>query len=49
MKVVVFGAGQFGKKYIQECSSNIEIIAVCDNNWNNLKPTYIVQLRNVKR
>ena len=35
MRVVVFGAGLFGKKYISECPQDVEIVAVCDNNKIN--------------
>jgi hypothetical protein len=32
MKIIVFGAGLFGKQYIGNLK-NEEIVAVCDNNW----------------
>ena len=35
MKVIVFGAGNYGRKYISNCPDNIEIVAICDNRWNN--------------
>jgi hypothetical protein len=37
MKVVVFGAGVFGRKYVSECPSEFEIVSICDNNWKNLR------------
>ena len=36
MKVIVFGAGTSGRKYIENCAEDIEIVAVADNNWANL-------------
>ena len=33
MKHIVFGAGNFGRKFIKNASGAIEIVAVCDNNW----------------
>lgn len=35
MKEIVFGAGMRGKEYISNCRKGTEIIAVCDNNWND--------------
>jgi O-methyltransferase len=33
MKTVVFGAGAYGRRYIENCPPDVEIVAVCDNNW----------------
>ncbi|GHV53602.1 hypothetical protein FACS1894216_11910 [Synergistales bacterium] len=33
MKVIVFGAGVCGRKYIENCPDDVEIVAVADNNW----------------
>lgn len=35
-KVVVFGAGDYGKKYIEKCPGNTSIVGVVDNNWMNM-------------
>jgi O-methyltransferase len=35
MKVIVFGAGAYGRQYIENCPKDEEIVAVCDNNWGN--------------
>jgi len=35
MKVIVFGAGLFGKQYISNLKDE-EIVAVCDNNWKTI-------------
>jgi hypothetical protein len=37
MKVIVFGAGAYGRQYIENCPRDEEIVAVCDNNWNDLE------------
>jgi len=37
LKVIVFGAGTSGRKYIENCAEDIEIVAVADNNWSNIR------------
>jgi hypothetical protein len=37
MKVIVFGAGTYGKKYVEDCPPDVEIVAICDNNWEKLE------------
>jgi hypothetical protein len=39
MKVVVFGAGAFGRDYIEHCEADTEIVAVCDNNFAQVPGT----------
>ncbi|GHV28388.1 hypothetical protein FACS1894167_05250 [Synergistales bacterium] len=41
MKVIVFGAGVCGRKYIENCPGDVEIVAVADNNWEALGGGYL--------
>jgi O-methyltransferase len=36
MKTIVFGAGFYGRKYIEDCPPGEEIVAVCDNNRESM-------------
>lgn len=36
-KIIVFGAGAYGRRFIGNCPNNFEIVAVCDNNDEKCK------------
>jgi len=39
-KIIVFGAGAIGRKYVADCPKEVEIIAIVDNNYKNCNPIY---------